>query len=268
MIHSSEMSPRRATTPLVILLLLVCHTALYGNNLYGKRSRLWAVTLTQSQLAEIFLKTQDYIKTANANRGKASSQTLELSDGVVTERREGELSADVLRFRLPVAYRVRFTYTAGGGAIGSVVIDLADSSRDLEVEGVDTAQVDALFALLNEEFGRYVHWFGGTGFTFLIILIFGVLPSAVFVVGRANSYVMIIAASLIGLGGVMTLIAQPFGPIFPGCAVWATDATLWGRHSSLIGLIGTIAGTVALVPIAKSVTGWLRSRRKAPTKRV
>src|SRR5438093_153892 len=76
----------------------------------------------------------------------------------------GKLALQDFQTKLPVLYRVRYGYQARAAAISDVTLVLEDNYRSLSIEGIDQAQVDALFALVLRELDDYTTWFGGGAF--------------------------------------------------------------------------------------------------------
>lgn len=237
---------------LMVVAALLPSSAGEAGATYGREGKLGALSLNQTELATVVLKVQDLVERANADGDPYVFRSFELTDGTVTFSVREKLSRDVLKFDLQVAYAVRFHYSAQGRPISGVTIYLQDWARTLKVEGNDSSQVDALFALASQEFSRHTTWLGApakaaaVGILWLAAFFFwsvtigkgaSAFPPAWM---RAPGVVLVIALAV-------AVMFEPFGPVFPSVAVYAGDASFLARHSAAVSAIGTAATLFGIV---------------------
>lgn len=222
---------------------------------YSRSETFGAVTFTHAELTEMLLTVQHFIDTANKAQTDWALQSVEISDGVATEKFNGRFSAEAFKPSLSTSYRVRFWYRRRdeSSPIWDVTIDFDDWSRQVKIEGADRVQVDALFALVSQGIADHRVWFGGFGFRMLAMLLLWILSailaeatfskgSFVFPSARWRAVLVLAAPALSVL-----LLFQPFGPWLPGAAIYAVDTTFWGRHAALISFLAALLTVFAIL---------------------
>lgn len=243
---------------------------------YSRQAAFHAVALTHGELIELLGRIDAFLATVNSSFKGDESRSVQVSDGVISVHVQGNQPLEELRRGPDPAYRVHFSYQAirvssSWAPVEKVTLDLADSSRSLELEGTDRTQVDALVALISEEINKHTTRFGGIWSRFLIGFASLVLPWSLFMYldspwGRTArdkfllfplraKLLLVLITSMVPLLGLL-LVATDIGTAWlPGTFVYTREPSFWGHVSFWITIV------LAMLGIAVS---WYWGRRSVP----
>jgi hypothetical protein len=183
-----------------------------------------------------------------------------------------------------VTLSFRLHYTNPYAPIAHVTIDFDDFYRQIEVEGSNRAQVDALAILLQRRFEDHTISYSGRGFREVLaliwmlltvmtmaIMLWRILPNTVLTVDfekrtfkKTTDRPEPTPALLIGITispiviATLLIVLCPWSEWFPGTAIYKESGGFLHRHGDELGLLYFVAGLV--VSVALPLAGpWLAS---------
>src|SRR2546422_786812 len=221
---------------------------------YSRKASFGAVLVSRDDLIDLFSKTYRIISAANQGAKADPIVSFEVGDGVTTLTLNNFPDHSV-RFPTVVSYQASLLYfDRHGTPISKVAVRLRDFSREIEIAGADSEQVELLFAFLSQELSRHTtllsgplcrfiaSWLGATLFVFMGL---GVIPTNLGPNGRG---VLLLLAVILALFLPLLPVAEVW---LPGTAIYTGDASFVVRNAAWISFLG-----VLMTPLLTAIAMW------------
>ena len=213
-------------------------------SIYTRSADFSPKILSYDELISILLKVQSFLKSANKDLQSSIESEVTIGKGkLLRVTYKGELSKDTFKNAPKSATSADYLYRKGDGVISRLKINLNDYNRSVEIEGKSREQVDALLAMICNEFDSLNWTIGGGGARYVLFLIFLILGSLG--MGLAYSPIALnlylkISCAIIGIVSISLSFLLLLGDYPSGVKIQTGDVSFINQYGAIIGLIASL----------------------------